>query len=224
MIEGGVRGGVSMITTRHARANNPYIKERYDPNQPNVYLGYFDMNNLYGGAMVKPLPKGDFRWLMVKPLPKGDFRWLCRKEISDLDIMNIQNDAATEYILEVTLDYPDHHNDLPLAAQSLSIKVDDLSPYCLELFKKLHKAKTKGEISKKLVPTLDTKTKYVVHYRNLQFYIAQGLVLKEIHRVISFKQSAWLKPYIEYNTRMRREAQNEFEVSLYKAYNNIVFG
>jgi hypothetical protein len=41
MIEGGVRGGVSMITTRYAKANNPYIKERHDPNQPN--LGYFDM-------------------------------------------------------------------------------------------------------------------------------------------------------------------------------------
>jgi hypothetical protein len=160
MIEGGVHGGVSMITTRHARANNPYIKERYDPNQPNVYLGYFDMNNLYGGAMVEPLPQ-------------GDFRWLCREEISDLDIMNVQKDAATGYILEVTLDYPDHlhdhHNDLPLAAQSLSIKLNDLSPYCLELFKKLDKTKSKAEISKKLVPTLGTKTKYVVHYRNLQF-------------------------------------------------------
>jgi hypothetical protein len=41
MIEVGVRGGVSMITTRHAKANNPYVYERYDPNQPNVYLGYF---------------------------------------------------------------------------------------------------------------------------------------------------------------------------------------
>lgn len=60
--------------------------------------------------------------------------------------------------------------------------------------------------------------------RNLQFYLQHGLVLKKIHRAISFDQRAWLKPYIEFNTRMRQQAQNDFEVSLYKAYNNIVFG
>lgn len=215
MIEKGVRGGVSMMTMRHAEANNPYIKESYDPDLPNVYLGYFDMNNLYGGAMVEPLPV-------------GEFRWLCSEEISKLDIMNVKKDANTGYILEVTLDYPNHlhdlHNDLPLAPESLSIKMNDLSPYCRKLFEKLHSKKANGEISKKLVPTLRTKTKYVVHYRNLQFYINHGLVLREIHRVMSFTQFAWLKPYIEYNTRKRREAQNDFDVSLYKAYNNIVYG
>lgn len=75
-----------------------------------------------------------------------------------------------------------------------------------------------------MVPTLRNKDKYVVHYRNLQFYLQHGLVLKKIHRAISFDQRAWLKPYIEFNTRMRQQAQNDFEVSLYKAYNNIVFG
>lgn len=95
----------------------------------------------------------------------------------------------------------DLHNDLPLAPESLSIKMEDLSPYCHELYESLHKGKTEGEISKKkLVPTLRTKEKYVVHYRNLQFYLQQGLILTKIHRVISFEQEAWLKPYIEYNT------------------------
>lgn len=142
--------------------------------------------------------------------------------------MNVKKDANTGYILEVTLDYPNHlhdlHNDLPLAPESLSINMNDLSPYCRKLFEKLHSKKADGEISKKLVPTLRTKTKYVVHYRNLQFYINHGLVLREIHRVMSFTQSAWLKPHIEYNTRKRREAQNDIDVSLYKAYNNIVYG
>lgn len=48
--------------------------------------------------------------------------------------------------------------------------------------------------------------------------------MKCIHRIISFEQKAWLKPYIEFNTKMRQEAKNDFEVALYKAYNNIVFG
>lgn len=103
--------------------------------------------------------------------------------------------------------------------------MEDLSPYCHELYKSLHKGKTEGEISKKkLVPTLRTKEKYVVHYRNLQFYLQQGLILTKIHRVISFEQEAWLKPYIEYNTKMRQQAHNDFDISLYKSYNNIVFG
>lgn len=84
--------------------------------------------------------------------------------------------------------------------------------------------KLKGKFRKELVPTLQTKEKYVVNYRNLQFYLQQGLILKEIHRVLSFEQEAWLKPYIEDNTRMRQQAQNDFDVPLYKSYNNIVFG
>lgn len=215
MIEKGVRGGVSMMTMRYAEANNPYIGECYDSTKPNVYLGYFDMNNLYGGAMVEALPT-------------NDFQWLSDEEISDLEVMSVEKDAKTGYILEVTLDYPSHlhdfHNDMPLAPESLSIKVEDLSPYCRNLFQKLNKQKNTGKISKKLVPTLRTKEKYVVHYRNLQFYLQHGLVLRKIHRVLSFKQTPWLKPYIEYNTKMRQQAQNDFEVSLYKAYNNIVFG
>lgn len=173
------------------------------------------MNNLYGGAMVEPLPV-------------GNFCWLSEKEILELEILNVDKNDKTGYILEVTLEYPAHlhdcHNDLPLAPEKLSIKVEDLSPYCLKLFKRLHKQKIGGEISQKLVPTLRNKDKYVVHYRNLQFYLQHGLVLKKIHRAISFDQRAWLKPYIEFNTRMRQQAQNDFEVSLYKAYNNIVFG
>lgn len=126
MIEKGVRGGVAMMTLRYAEANNPYIQESYDSSKPNVYLGYFDMNNLYVGAMVEHLPV-------------RDFHWLSEKETSELDILNVDKDASTGYILEVTLEYPRHlhdeHNDLPLAPESLIIKVEDLSPYCRNLYK-----------------------------------------------------------------------------------------
>ena len=61
-IEKGMRGGISMVSKRHARANNPAV-EGYDPKKPNSHILYLDANNLYGWAMSQPLPTGGFRWV-----------------------------------------------------------------------------------------------------------------------------------------------------------------
>ena len=59
-IEKVLRGGISMITHRHAKANNRYLPD-YDPSQPSSHVTYLDANNLYGWAMSQALPVDGFR-------------------------------------------------------------------------------------------------------------------------------------------------------------------
>ena len=83
-----------------------------------------------------------------------------------------------------------------------------LSKYCKKIADK-HRIKV-GDI-KKLIPNLGNKTKYVLHYRNLQLYLSLGMKLTKIHRVLKFKQYNWMKKYIDFNTEKRRNAANDFE-------------
>ena len=211
MIESGLRGGVSMISKRHAEANNPYI-DGYDSSKPNVYLQYFDANNLYGCAMSEMLPTGEFKWLN-------------QAEIDGLDIMQVADDAEVGYIIEADIEYPrelhDLHSDLPVAPEKKTVQIDEHSPYTQHLSRKLQ---LKGKPQQKLVPTLSNKEKYVLHYTNLKYYIQQGLKLTKIHRVASFQQGYFLRDYISLNTEKRKQARNSFEKDFYKLMNNAVFG
>ena len=75
----------------------------------------------------------------------------------------------------------------------------------------------------KLVCNLLNKKKYVVHIKSLKQALNHGLKLKRVHRIIEFNQKAWLKPYIDMNTELRKVASNDFEKDFYKLMNNAVF-
>jgi hypothetical protein len=58
----------------------------------------------------------------------------------------------------------------------------------------------------------------------LKFYLQHGLSLKKVHRAISFKQANFLKPFSDFNTEKRKDAENDFEKDLFKLMNNSVCG
>ena len=112
LFEKGIRGGVSMIPNRWGKANNKFMGDSFDKTKPSKFLAYLDANNLYGWAMMQPLPVGDFHWM------------------NDEELKNWKDYTC---ILEVDLDYPEDlhqtHNDFPLTPERLMIgKVEKLIP------------------------------------------------------------------------------------------------
>ena len=184
------RGRISYIAKRYSETNNKYMKD-YNPTKPSKYILYLDMNNLYGWAMSGYLPYGGFKWL---------------KNVDGFDVNSINKKSPIGYILEVDLEYPDElhelHNDYPLAPEKLAVSSDMLSKYCKKIADK-YEIKV-GDV-KKLIPNLGNKTNYVVYYRNLQLYLSLGMKLTKIHRVLKFKQSDWMKKYIDFNTEKKKK-------------------
>lgn len=72
--------------------------------------------------------------------------------------------------------------------------------------------------------SLKDKDKYIVHIRTLKFYLNKGMRLKEVHRMVKFRQSAWLKAWIDFNTNKRKEAKSDFDKDMFKFINNTVYG
>ena len=102
----------------------------------------------------------------AKQLPTSGVEWMTDDKLTDWKHLSC--------ILEVDLDYPEHlhnlHNDYPLAPERVKI----------------------GNVEK-LIPNLNNKTNYVVHYENLKLYESSVLKITKIHRGIKFVESAGLK-------------------------------
>lgn len=199
-IEKGIRGGIVQSVKKYAKANNKYLP-KYDTSKPSNYIMYLDANNLYGWAMMQPLPYRDFKWdKTFESLQDQKFKdEIVLKYIKDL------NSNGKGCFLEVDLEYSKElhnlHNDFPFCPETMKI----------------------GKVTK-LACTLFDKEKYVLHYKSLEQVLKHRLKIKKIHRILTFDESPWLKPYIELNTNLRTKAKNEFEKDFFKLMNNSVFG
>lgn len=163
-------------------------------------------NNLYGYAMSQRLPIGDYEWVSDQEINRKFNTKDIKKNKSE--ILNLDSESAIGYIFEVDLEYPDKlhdkHNDYPFCPEKRSIS---------------------GITSTdKLFLTFYDKKNYVVHFSMLKLALEQKLILKKVHRVLRFTQTAWLKEYIDFNTQRRAGDANEFEKSFYKLMNNAIYG
>ena len=132
-----------------------------------------------------------YGWAMSEPLPPGGFKWV---DVKPEEVYELSKKENYGYILKVDVRYPkeihDSHNDLPFMCEKM--KIDGVE---------------------KLTPNLYDKRKYLIHIRALIQVLDHGLILEKVHRVIEFEQSAWMKPYIDFNTQLRTQATNDFEKS-----------
>ena len=143
---------------------------------------------------------------MSEKLPIKGFKWIA--DISRIDenfVKNYNKNSYKGYILTVDVDYPcklqNLHCNLPFLPEKMVVNN-----------------------TKKLICNLQDKKDYVVHINVLKQALDNGLKLIKVHQVIEFDQDAWLKEYINFNTELRKKANNEFEKDFFKLMNNAVFG
>ena len=151
-------------------------------------------------------PNNLYGWAMSQKLPVNDFKLV--KNLSQFNesfIRNYDENSDIGCLLEVDVDYLEKlfglHKNLPFLPER----------------KKVNKVE-------KLICSMEDKEKYVIHIRVLKQALNHGLVLRKVHRVIQFNQEDWLKPCIDMNTKLRKEAKNDFEKDFFKQMNNSVFG
>jgi hypothetical protein len=147
-----------------------------------------------------------YAWAMKNSLPLNDFRW-CSSNMTVDSILEMVKDQAVGCLIEVDIEYDrslhDKHSDYPMCAERM--------------------CPPNGKC-KKLLLTLHDKKKYVIHHRMLAFVLRHGLKITKVHRVLRFRQCAWLKTFIDLNTVQRTNAKNDFEKNLYKLMSNAIYG
>ena len=159
-IEQSIRGGLSQISKRYAKANNKYMDD-YNKEKPETYISYFDANNLYGWSMCNYLPYKDFKWNMDE--------WNKEK------ILNIGDEDETGYLFNVDLNIPENKHDYfnnytPLPENKI-VKETDLNKH-----QRIDYEKSKF---KKLCCSLENKKGYTVNYRLLKLVLSLGFELTE---------------------------------------------
>ena len=146
MFEKAIRGGLSQISKRYAKANNKYMSS-YDKAKDDSYILYLDANNLYGASMSGYLPKSDFKW--------NEATW------SSQIVQELDDEGDKGYLLEVDIHYPkelhDLHNGYACCPENMTIKKEYLNTWQQESGEQGYKESN----IEKLITNFQDKKKYV---------------------------------------------------------------
>ena len=142
---------------------------------------------------------------MINNLPTHGFKWKKEEVFTPEKIDKLVKKDKGKYLLGTDVEYPkelhEYHNELPFLVEKIKIVREET-----------------------LLPNLKDKKGYLVHIKTLNQALKHGLKLRNVDRVIEFRQSRWMKAYIMLNTRLRKAARNEFEKDFFKLMSNSVFG
>ena len=140
-------------------------------------------------------------------------------------MLQTEDEGDIGFLVEVGLEYPDElhdkHTDYPLVPDKESFDPIQLSDFQSSL---KHNLQLTGSKTKKRRQTFHPKRKYVVHYRNLKFYVNNGIKITKFLQAVKFRQSKWLSSYIALSTRKQQEASTKFDQDFYKLMSNSTFG
>ena len=190
---------VHLLLEKRMRDGVSYISKRFSKSSNDKTTMYWDMNNIYRTIMS------------IDYLPYEGFKFLSEGEIDGFDLGIIPENSLIGYIL---------HNDYLLCPEKNEVIYDMLSKYCKE-FVDRYDIKVGGV--KKLIPNLSNKIRYSIHYKNLIYYLSLGMNLIKICRILSFKQSNWLKVLTDFNTEKKKNSPDEFSKYLYKLINSCIY-
>ena len=128
---------------------------------------------------------------------------MSNSELLVIKILNKSDNSLHGYFLEVDLECleDDESNDFPMTPEKIKVSEEMLSSFQLKINNKYD---IKVGVTNNLIPNLLPKKNYVIHYRNLEYYLSKGWILTKVHKILEFKQSAWMKPYIDVNTERRK--------------------
>ena len=158
----------------------------------NRYMKNYDKNIVLSYLMYLDA-NNLYGWAISQKLPVNGFKWVEDLSWFNEDfIKNYDENINKGYFLKVDVEHPKKlfnlHKDLPFLPEREKIK-----------------------ICKKFICNIRDKENDVVHIRALKQALNHGLILKRVHIVTQLNQTACLKPYIDMNTKLRKEAKNEFE-------------
>lgn len=217
LCEKNKRGGITQICHRYSKADK------------DTEIKYLDITNLYGAAMMEPLPMGSWsRW------NQSQLDLYKTHPTERLKLIDTEGDFC--YIATVDAEVPthlhDYFSDYPPMPVKRCVKLDETSPHYRTLLNGIVDSKGKPmlrheEKSEKLILDLLPKKGYVIHLRLLQAYIEEGVVVTRLEDMIFCRQQRWMKSYIETNTEKRNEARKAGNTALangYKLKNNSCYG